>query len=109
MALIHCLPGLVAEGKLSQAQADEAATLFGDLQQDFRRQLEYLPAGIGYWIKNQTHHLLFRLLFQGMQVIQHHEALVLKSALDFPAYFHKCPLHIPFPSIFLSKFLFLWV
>ena len=38
MALDKCLPGLVAEGKLSQQQADEAGALFGALQQDFRRQ-----------------------------------------------------------------------
>lgn len=33
-----CLPGLVQQGKLSQEQADRAAALFDDLEQDFRRQ-----------------------------------------------------------------------
>ena len=38
MSLRPCLPGLVAEGKLSQDQAERAGQLFDDLQQDFRRQ-----------------------------------------------------------------------
>lgn len=38
MSLPVCLPGLVAEGKLSAEQAEEAAALFGELQQDLRRQ-----------------------------------------------------------------------
>lgn len=38
MSMKPCLPGLVAEGKLSQEQADRAGALFDDLQQDFRRQ-----------------------------------------------------------------------
>jgi len=33
-----CLPGLVADGKLSQDQADRAGALFDELAQDFRRQ-----------------------------------------------------------------------
>lgn len=33
-----CLPGLVADGKLSQEQADRAGALFDELQQEFRRQ-----------------------------------------------------------------------
>jgi hypothetical protein len=33
-----CLPGLVADGKLSQEQADRAGALFDELSQDFRRQ-----------------------------------------------------------------------
>lgn len=38
MSLRPCLPGLVAEGKLSQEQADRAGSLFDELHQDFRRQ-----------------------------------------------------------------------
>lgn len=38
MSMKPCLPGLVAEGKLSQEQADRAGALFDELQQDFRRQ-----------------------------------------------------------------------
>lgn len=33
-----CLPGLVAEGKLTQDQADRAGSLFDELAQDLRRQ-----------------------------------------------------------------------
>ena len=38
MSLGACLPGLVDQGKLSPDQAAEAALLFDNLQQDFRRQ-----------------------------------------------------------------------
>lgn len=38
MSMKPCLPGLVAEGKLSQEQADRAGALFDELHQDFRRQ-----------------------------------------------------------------------
>ena len=38
MSLRPCLPGLVADGKLSQDQADRAAALFDELLPDMRRQ-----------------------------------------------------------------------
>lgn len=38
MSIGVCIAPLLAEGKLTQAQADTATALFEDLQQDFRRQ-----------------------------------------------------------------------
>ena len=38
MSLRPCLPGLVADGKMSQEQADRAAALFDELLPDMRRQ-----------------------------------------------------------------------
>lgn len=38
MSMKPCLPGLVAEGKLTQERADRAGSLFDELHQDFRRQ-----------------------------------------------------------------------
>ena len=38
MSLRPCLPGLVADGKMSQEHADRAAALFDELLPDMRRQ-----------------------------------------------------------------------
>lgn len=40
MSLINCLPGLVAEGKLSQEQADRAAEIYGRRERFHRRVMD---------------------------------------------------------------------